>query len=650
MTQQGTLKQTNSISISFPYEFRDPPGGLTDGGQLLSFTPGATSLESVDLLSGTTKKTLLPAPAEGSRLTVSDINNDGRGDLLFHGKETSGIQMFPGAKGGGYVPAKTLFPDISVADIETTDLNGDLIADLFVVDWLSNRVVFYSGIGRGVFSEQIALEVPAEPADIALSREKLPGRGVLLAVALPESMQVRLFTVNTLGEFRPEAIGFCQGRPDRIRFSDLNGDNLQDIITSTGSSLLVFFRLPSGGLSAGSYFATGSESVSWDVGDIDGDGRGDAALLNGSGELLTVLGNAAGSVPAGRPHVYAVGPSPKGLAAGDFDRNGTTDIAVVNTGSSTLSVLLNHGDGTLRGQVSVPVSANPIALKMTEGGQRSQSTFLISHASTSLVSVVRWADGHVYPTFTIPTGPNPYVIQAGRDEGNGNLSFLTRSGKGGSGPVSLSFFDQIEEDQFVETTLRPNLPGKVVAMTAVDLTGDGIRDIVFATSEGQKNGWGLFVSKATERLAFAAPELLYTDPNAPGVARSIVPAFIDDHPGVDLLVLFRPPAKSLFIACSGKGIPDSLSWIHNLAVPDEDGISVRDLNGDGVQDLCSIDQVSGSVVAFFGKGDGNFGPKVRICDGDDVSAIQTARMKDEKVDLILARKNRGTVEILFDPF
>src|SRR3989442_2914547 len=57
---------------------------------------------------------------------------------------------------------------------------------------------------------------------------------------------------------------------------------------------------------------------------------------------------------------FAAGANPQVVAVGDFNGDGKLDLAVVNAGSTTVSVLLGNGDGTFQPALTFdPGGSNP---------------------------------------------------------------------------------------------------------------------------------------------------------------------------------------------------------------------------------------------------------------------------------------------------
>jgi hypothetical protein len=89
------------------------------------------------------------------------------------------------------------------------------------------------------------------------------------------------------------------------------------------------------------------------IGDLNGDGRPDLVISDGSG-VSVLLGRTDGSFA---PHVeYSTGQfAPVGLALGDFNGDGKPDIVTI-VGAS-YQVLLGNGDGTFKTATSIQLSS-----------------------------------------------------------------------------------------------------------------------------------------------------------------------------------------------------------------------------------------------------------------------------------------------------
>jgi hypothetical protein len=92
-------------------------------------------------------------------------------------------------------------------------------------------------------------------------------------------------------------------------------------------------------------FATGSNPFSVAVADFNGDGKQDLAVTNEGDHTVSVLLNmtpTGGTTLSFAPQQpFATGPGAGRVAVGDFNGDGKPDLAVVNYSSNTVSVLLN---------------------------------------------------------------------------------------------------------------------------------------------------------------------------------------------------------------------------------------------------------------------------------------------------------------------
>ena len=93
-------------------------------------------------------------------------------------------------------------------------------------------------------------------------------------------------------------------------------------------------------------FATGADPHSVAIGDLDRDGKSDLVVANNSAGTVSVFRNtsASGSIDASSFVAkvdFSIGTNPKSVAIGDLDGDGKPDLAVVNGNGITVSVLRN---------------------------------------------------------------------------------------------------------------------------------------------------------------------------------------------------------------------------------------------------------------------------------------------------------------------
>src|SRR6516164_340033 len=116
-------------------------------------------------------------------------------------------------------------------------------------------------------------------------------------------------------------------------------------------------------LSAPRGFDAGSGPQSVAVGDFNGDGKPDLAVVNSySNNVSVLLGNGDGTFQPAVSYGTGSGTGPAFVAVGDFNHDGKLDLAVANSNSSNVSVLLGNGDGTFQTAVNYDVGGAPTSI------------------------------------------------------------------------------------------------------------------------------------------------------------------------------------------------------------------------------------------------------------------------------------------------
>jgi FG-GAP-like repeat len=113
--------------------------------------------------------------------------------------------------------------------------------------------------------------------------------------------------------------------------------------------------VPGGTFQPQTSYVTGTCPFSVAIGDLNGDGKPDLAVIdanppNLSNSISVLLGNGDGTFQS--KTTYATGLDPVSVAIGDLNRDGKLDLAVTNEHAGTVSILLGNGDGTFQAQTT----------------------------------------------------------------------------------------------------------------------------------------------------------------------------------------------------------------------------------------------------------------------------------------------------------
>lgn len=307
--------------------------------------------------------------------------------------------------------------------------------------------------------------------------------------------------------------------PDFVVTGDLNKDNFQDLVVAnfTDGTLSVFLGNGLGTFGTPSTVTVGKGPTWIATGNFNAktnsEGIIDLAVANQVDNTVSILlGNGDGTFTAApsSPLVLPSGANPASIAVGDFNGDGFSDLAVVNEGANTISVFLGNGDGTFKPPTTVVTGSAPTSIVAAAFNPSDPSRIdlaVTNSVDNTLEVFIGNGDGTFQKGVTYNTGVTPNYVATADVDVDGNLDLVvTDSGVATSSNSvgnSVSVFLGNGDGTFIKPGgTRLDFPAGTnpTSITIADFNDDGLPDLA-VTATGDNSfalllgaGGGLFNS------------------------------------------------------------------------------------------------------------------------------------------------------------
>ncbi|MEG5213399.1 FG-GAP-like repeat-containing protein, partial [Microcoleus sp. ARI1-A5] len=356
-------------------------------------------------------------------------------------------------------------------------------------------------------------------------------------------------------------------------------------------------------------FPTGSYSVSVSLGDINGDKKPDLAVANIGSANVSILLNttpAGATTPTFTPQAtFPTGTSPVSVSIGDINGDGKPDVAVVNRNNNSVSILLNTAatGATAASFATQPVfttGPNPLSGSLDDfnGDGKLDLALAIRFSNAASVLLNTTATGATTASFAplanFGTGSEPYSVSIGDFNGDGKPDLASANFNSNSASVLLnttttgattaSFAPQAA---FATGTS----PGSV---SMGDINGDGKLDLAVANGNNSASILLNTTTTGATTASFAPQAAFATGTNPLSVSISDING--DGKP--DLAVANNPSNSASILlntTPTGATTPTFATPVPFPTGNNPFSVSIDDINGDGKPDLAVANRNNNSV-------------------------------------------------------
>ena len=390
--------------------------GLTGASAVpfgVTFTGGVINASSyrpkVDFITGTSPQSV----------AIGDLDGDGKADLAVANRSGNTVSVFRNTSTSGSITAGSfaakvdLITGLQPGSVTIGDLDGDGKPDLVVTNFGNgaNTVSIFrntSTLGSISFAMKADFATSGNPISVSISDLDGDGKNDLAVTNYTYGRISVLRNTSNIGNISFAAkVDFLTGTlPQSLFIGDLDEDGKPEIVVANQYSNTVSVlrnTSASGSLTVGSFaakvdFAPGAQPVSVSIGDLDGDGKPDLAVVNQGSNTISVFQNTAisGVINSGSFAAkvdVATGASPRSVAIGDADGDGKPDLAVANGTGNTVSILRNNstaGALSFAAKVDYPTGAQPVSVAIGDLDGNGRPDLAVTNASGNSLSILRY--------------------------------------------------------------------------------------------------------------------------------------------------------------------------------------------------------------------------------------------------------------------
>jgi hypothetical protein len=337
-------------------------------------------------------------------VSISDLDGDGKPDWAAVNSKSNTVSVFRniGTRDSVSFAGKMDYTTgIIPTNISVGDLDGDGKPDL-VVTSTGKVSVFHNTSTKGAisFASRVDYATGSLPVSVVIGDMDGDGRPDL-AVANSKSNTVSVFkntSTNGIISFAAK-VDYTTGQgPVSISIGDLDGDGKPELAVASVVGIVSVFRNTSanGSISfiPNVYLTTETGICGVSMGDLDGDGKLDMAVINAVANTVSVYRNTSTSsaISFAAKVDYVTGTDPASVSIGDLNGDGKPDLAVTNDGFNTVSVYRNtsaSGTVSFADKVDYTTGTRPAIVSIGDLNGDGKPDLTVTNYYSNTVSVIR---------------------------------------------------------------------------------------------------------------------------------------------------------------------------------------------------------------------------------------------------------------------
>jgi hypothetical protein len=569
----------------------------------------------------------------GGTITITDVNKDGKPDLLLGGASPQGQIAVLLGKGDGTFEAPVISQFTSSGSnfatvnsvIGVADFNGDGAVDLAASDVLNNAVYILLGNNTGSFTLKTTLFNGSGPHNVLTA--DLNGDGHIdLVVGGVFGADATVYLGNGDGTFQAGVRYTGPHNIGAIILRDMDGDGHLDMVVSGFNNTIDILHGNSDGTfaatSSGGTSNAGPGAILLAVTDFNADGILDLATATENG-ISILLGK--GSLTYGAPVPYSGGPSPSTAVMADFNDDGNEDFAEIAPGG--IALIFGAAGGTLQSADLYDLGEGLNGVASADFNGDHILDLAVNAAQPTPVILLGKGGGK----FTVPaatgqgTGTIPGIsIFTGDFNGDGKADLLLTNGI--PNPSATILFGN--GDGTFGAPVVPTIPGNPTFGVAVlgDFNHDGTTDIAD------------FDYQSIDILLGERNNTFNVESNSfPGLLPANGAAVGDFNNDGKLDLVFTQDTDNPLQTLLGNG-DGTFKLGHQLLSENfPQVVGVGDFNGDGNADIVALEPFINLLQIYNGNGDGTFQDPINLQLQRQYAQMAIADMDgDGKPDIVLS--------------